>query len=329
MGDQKWVILLLTLFSGTVKVSSECFCLSKNLAVGAAAVQSSTYNYLGAAQNAVDGNSESNYMLGSCTHTAGDNPWWRVDLKKEYKITRVSITNRGDCCAERIIGAQIRIGNSLENNGNNNQLAAIVDFIQSGKTKIFDFKPVKGRLVNIFLPGEGKYLTLCEVHVFAVKETSDCSCVSKNLAVGAAAVQSSTYNYLGAAQNAVDGNSESNYMLGSCTHTAGNNPWWRVDLKEVHMINRVSITNRGDCCAERINGAQIRIGNSLENNGNNNQLAAIVDFIQSGKTKTFDFKPVKGRFVNIFLPGEGKYLTLCEVNVFAAKEMPECSCLSN
>ncbi|KAL0166467.1 hypothetical protein M9458_038311, partial [Cirrhinus mrigala] len=32
------------------------------------------------------------------------------------------------------------------------------------------------------------------------------------------------------------------------------------------------ITNRGDCCPERINGAQIRIGNSLENNGNNNEL---------------------------------------------------------
>ncbi|XP_059366377.1 fucolectin-3-like [Carassius carassius] len=172
MGDQKWVILLLTLFPGTVKATSECFCLSENLAVGAVAVQSSTYNYLGAAQNAVDGNSESNYMLGSCTHTAGDNPWWKVDLKEVHKVIRVSITNRGDCCAERIIGAQIRIGYSLANNGNSNQLAAIVDFIQSGETKTFDFKPVKGRFVNIFLPGQGKYLTLCEVNVFAAKGTT-------------------------------------------------------------------------------------------------------------------------------------------------------------
>ncbi|XP_059365423.1 fucolectin-4-like [Carassius carassius] len=118
-------------------------------------------------------------------------------------------------------------------------------------------------------------------------------------------------------------------MLGSCTHTAGDNPWWRLALKEVHKVIRVSITNRGDCCAERIIGAQIRIGNSLANNGNSNELTAIFDFIQSGETKTFDFKPVKGRFVNIFLPGQGKYLTLCEVNVFAVKETPECSCVSN
>ncbi len=47
--------------------------------------------------------------------------------------------------------------------------------------------------------------------------------------------------------------------------------------------------------------------------------ARIVGFIPSGGTQTFDFKPVKGRYVNIFLPGQEKYLTLCEVQVFAGK----------
>ncbi len=45
----------------------------------------------------------------------------------------------------------------------------------------------------------------------------------------------------------------------------------------------------------------------------------IVGLIPSGGAKTFEFKPVKGRYVNIFLPGHGKYLTLCEVQVFAGK----------
>ncbi len=44
-----------------------------------------------------------------------------------------------------------------------------------------------------------------------------------------------------------------------------------------------------------------------------------VGLIPSGGTKTFDFKPVKGRYVNIFLPGQEKYLTLCEVQVFTGK----------
>ncbi len=43
-------------------------------------------------------------------------------MKEVHKVTRVIITNRGDCCEKRIVGAQIRIGNSLENNGNNNEL---------------------------------------------------------------------------------------------------------------------------------------------------------------------------------------------------------------
>lgn len=38
--------------------------------------------------------------------------------------------------------------------------------------------------------------------------------------------------------------------------------------------------------------------------------------IPSGGTQTFDFSPVKGRYVNIYLPGTNKYLTLCEVQVF-------------
>ncbi|XP_016358315.1 fucolectin-like [Sinocyclocheilus anshuiensis] len=134
-----------------------------NLALGGKAVQSSTYIYptLAAAQNAVDGNRQSISMLGSCNVTNGDmNPWWRVDLLDVYRVTRVSITNRGDCCEKRIEGIQIRIGNSLENNGNNNELAATVGPIPLGNTKTFEFKPIKGRYVNLFLPGRNEFLTL-------------------------------------------------------------------------------------------------------------------------------------------------------------------------
>ncbi|ROI15877.1 Myelin-oligodendrocyte glycoprotein [Anabarilius grahami] len=45
--------------------------------------------------------------------------------------------------------------------------------------------------------------------------------------------------------------------------------------------------------------------------------AATVVSIPLGETQTLEFKPIKGRFVNIFLPGRNEYLTLCEVEVFA------------
>uniref|UniRef100_A0A673GWR1 Fucolectin tachylectin-4 pentraxin-1 domain-containing protein n=1 Tax=Sinocyclocheilus rhinocerous TaxID=307959 RepID=A0A673GWR1_9TELE len=262
---------------------------------------SSTYSDLGAAQNAVDGNRQSSYALGSCSVTNGDmNSWWRVDLLDVYRVTRVSITNRGDCCEKTVEGIQIRIGNSLENNGNNNELAAIVGPIPLGNTKTFEFKHVMGRYVNLIVPGRNEYLTLCEVEVY-----------SGNLALNARVVQSSLGHSQGDAEHAVDGNRDANYGKGSCTHTKAEfNPWWRADL------GNVAITNRVDCCKERLRGAQIRIGNKLENNGNNNELAATVLTVPDG-TVVLEFEPVNGRYVNIFLPGNDEIITLCEVEVFA------------
>ncbi|XP_016366763.1 fucolectin-7-like [Sinocyclocheilus rhinocerous] len=307
------VILLLTLFTGLCVAN-----LKGNIALNARVVQSSLGHSQGDAEHAVDGNRDANYAKGSCSYTKAEfNPWWRADLGNIYSISKVAITNRGDCCKERLRGAQIRIGNELENNGNNNELAATVLTVPNG-TVAFEFEPVNGQYVNIFLPGNDEYLTLCEVEVFAEKDKPLYTCVPRNLALGGKAVQSSTYSDLGAAQNAVDGNRQSSYALGSCSVTNGDmNSWWRVDLLDVYRVTRVSITNRGDCCEKTVEGIQIRIGNSLENNGNNNELAAIVGPIPLGNTKTFEFKHVMGRYVNLIVPGRNEYLTLCEVEVYS------------
>ncbi|XP_077096491.1 uncharacterized protein LOC143747554 [Siphateles boraxobius] len=306
------VVLFLTLFTGLCVTDSQ-----GNLALNGMAVQSSLGHPQGDAQHAIDGNRDSDYKKESCTFTKTEfNPWWRVDLGNVYTVSNVTITNRGDCCKERLRGAQIRIGNKLDNNGNNNELVATILTPPNG-TETFSFESVNGRYVNIFLPGNDEILTLCEVEVFAVMDTPSYICGPRNLALGATAVQSSIYS--GAvAQKAVDGNRNSIFNLGSCTFTnADRDPWWRVDLGIVYKVTRVSITNTGDGNSGRINGAQIRIGNSLENNGNNNELAVTVLSIPAGETKTFEFKSIKGRYVNIIIPGRNEYLTLCEVEVFA------------
>jgi len=41
--------------------------------------------------------------------------------------------------------------------------------------------------------------------------------------------------------------------------------------------------------------------------------------IPAGVTETFQFKPIKGQYVNIYIPGRVEYLTLCEVEVFAGE----------
>ena len=37
-------------------------------------------------------------------------------------------------------------------------------------------------------------------------------------------------------------------------------PWWRVDLGRVEPVAEVNILNRGDCCGDRLNGAEMRVG---------------------------------------------------------------------
>jgi hypothetical protein len=63
------------------------------------------------AQYAVDGNANSEWGGGSCTHTLdtnGDNmPWWQVDLGSSVTIGTIDIYHRTDCCEDRLVGAQV------------------------------------------------------------------------------------------------------------------------------------------------------------------------------------------------------------------------------
>ena len=61
-----------------------------------------------------------------------------------------------------------------------------------------------------------------------------------------------------------------------------------------------------------------RLGDSLDNNGNNNPRCGDVFSMVTDQKKMFYCKPRKtGRYVNIRLLGENKYLTLCEVAVYS------------
>uniref|UniRef100_A0AAZ1XKW8 Fucolectin tachylectin-4 pentraxin-1 domain-containing protein n=1 Tax=Oreochromis aureus TaxID=47969 RepID=A0AAZ1XKW8_OREAU len=279
--------------------------LLSNLALKKTAVQSSNGDNIGFAFKAVDGNRDENYQKGSCTLTLSQSdPWWRVDLARVYTVGAVVITNSAGF-ENRLDGAEIWIGKS----------ANFSD--PDGETFYFPCSSIEGRYVTVFLPGSGKVLNLCEVEVYYATESNT---KEKKKSIGEA-TQSSTLSFA-TASKAIDGRRISFYSNGFCSHTAEDetDPWWRVDLQRSFTITAVKVTNRGDCCAERLDGAEIRIGNSLENNGNNNPRCASISHIKAGKTYTFqcDGGSMEGRFVNVFLPGQKKTLTLCEVEVYAA-----------
>uniref|UniRef100_A0A671PF23 Fucolectin tachylectin-4 pentraxin-1 domain-containing protein n=1 Tax=Sinocyclocheilus anshuiensis TaxID=1608454 RepID=A0A671PF23_9TELE len=266
---------------------SICLMTYLNTAGWGTANQSTTYKN-SYAQYALDG------LNSSCTHTdLQSDPWWTLDLLKTYSVNRVTITNRRDCCSNRINGSEIRVGN---------------DFSDVFSNPIYSCRGMEGRYVTVNIPGTSKILTLCEVGVYGLVFA-----LIYNLATGRTAIQSSTYG-LWSAEQAIDFSPGFTKSWSLCSSTtAQTNPWWRVDLCYIYRVSRVVITNRLDCCPERINVAEIRIGNSLENNGNNNPICAVISSIPAGVSSTYTCNGMEGRYVNLFIPGDTKYLTLCEV----------------
>uniref|UniRef100_A0A3P8NB52 Fucolectin tachylectin-4 pentraxin-1 domain-containing protein n=1 Tax=Astatotilapia calliptera TaxID=8154 RepID=A0A3P8NB52_ASTCA len=142
-----------------------------------------------------------------------------------------------------------------------------------------------------------------------------------NLALKKTAVQSSTNGTVGTAGRAVDGNRDASYQRGSCTLTSEqSDPWWRVDLVNVYTIGAVMIINR-DKLENRLDGAEIWIGNSTSISGPESIRCAVISHIPKGQAFYFPCNSVKGRYVTVFLPGSAKVLSLCEVEVYYGKHL--------
>nr|ABI48893.1 putative F-type lectin [Lateolabrax japonicus] len=303
-------VFLVLLLSETCSASTY-----ENVALRGKATQSSRYLHaFGGAYNAIDGNRESHFHSGSCTHSAEEtNPWWRVDLLDSYVVTSITITNRGDCCEQRISGLQIHIGNSLKDNGASNPMVGTISEIGAAKSFSLPFTDrVEGRYVTLVLPGSGKYLTLCEVEVYGYRAPT-----GENLAIQGKATQSSLFQF-GTAYNAIDGNHASKWEDGSCSHTINNvNPWWRLDLGKTHKVFSVKITNT-DENPERLDGAEIRIGDSLETMATTIPHVLWITNIPGGAVE-FQCNGMDGRYVTVVIPGREEFLTLCEVEVYGSR----------
>ncbi|KAI9515412.1 hypothetical protein NQZ68_026146 [Dissostichus eleginoides] len=235
-------------------------------------------------------------------------------ILESYIVTSIIITNRADCCAERLNGAEVHIGNSLKDNGAANPVVGVISHIPAGRSLNMTFtKLVEGRYVTVVVPGSGKYIVLCEVEVYGYRAPT-----GENLALQGKASQSSQHGP-GSAYNAIDGNRASDWVKGSCAHTEKElDPWWRLDLGKTHKIFSVKITNFKNYPLY-INGAEIKIGDSLDNDGNNNPRCAVISSIPGGFTETFQCNGMDGRYVNIVIPGINEYLALCEVEVYGSR----------
>ncbi|KAM3915737.1 uncharacterized protein RB166_017978 [Leptodactylus fuscus] len=281
-------------------------------------------------QSSTKKSSPSRYAIDSwvstCTMTeVEDEPWWSLDLRSNHIISFVAVTNRRDCCAEKLDGAEIHIGNNAD--WKENPRCGVVSSIGLGETFSFPCGGLQGRYVTIALPNKNTSLSLCEVQVFGhrhepseneintSKESENLLHGAPNVAQRGTASQSSDYAPATPARLAIDGSFSNNYP--QCTHTDyDQDPWWTLDLRSKMRVFSVAITNRADCCEERMNGVEVRIGDA-KGDGQSNPRCAIISSIAKGKTLAVNCHGMEGQYVSIIIEGRKEYLTLCEVQVFA------------
>ncbi|XP_033012061.1 uncharacterized protein LOC117050501 [Lacerta agilis] len=357
-----WISMLtLALLAGRGEAQSckpELRGIAHNLAKGRPAFQSSIYRHeiFTGGIKAVDGNCDGLFNSGSCTHTNQDqDPWWYVDLGDQYAISAVVVKNRQGCCSERLLGAEIRIGDSVSDHGKSNSLCGTVTDTSLGSVSTLYCNWLKGRYVSVNIQGRAEYLTLCEVEVYGTKLDDQChgmlitwtwslalallaargdarSCMSEwqsahNLAKGRPAFQSSIYRHeiFTGGIKAVDGNCNAAFSSGSCTHTQKEkDPWWYVDLGDEYAISTVLVKNRQDCCGNRLQGAEIRVGNAMAHRSKSNSLCGTITDNRSGSISVFNCDWLKGRYVSVQIPDHEEYLTLCEVEVYGIKAEDQC-----
>jgi len=129
---------------------------------GMTATQSSTRTdgrgIPGVASRAIDGDWGTAYFTDTCSHTdhtTGDsNPWWNVDLGRNYEISKIKIANRGDdCCGHRLSGFDVLVDDV--------PCATNVGIVK-GETKEVDCVRY-GRNVKVTITNND--LTICEFQV--------------------------------------------------------------------------------------------------------------------------------------------------------------------
>jgi len=136
--------------------------------------------------------------------------------------------------------------------------------------------------------------------------------ITNHIAIGKPTSQSSTTRG-GVSSRAVDANADGNYKNGSVTQTTNQaNSWWRVDLENVYDLSTIKIHNRtNNCCADRINGAELYVGNTNSTNPNDYTLIGTLNDIT---VNSFTNLNISAQYVMVRHPGT-QVLNLAEVEV--------------
>ncbi|XP_033113873.1 fucolectin-1-like isoform X2 [Anneissia japonica] len=105
-----------------------------------------------------------------------------------------------------------------------------------------------------------------------------------------------------------------------CSHTEKEKePWWYVDIQDLHTIKHVVLYNRQDLPG-RLEGAQVRVGKSKNNLKLNTACGPPVSEdeadVPAGKITLRCEPGTIGNIVSVQLENRTQYLVLCEVKLY-------------
>ncbi|KAJ3585304.1 hypothetical protein NHX12_014025 [Muraenolepis orangiensis] len=229
---------------------------------------------------------------GCVTSKASSNPVFRIDLHKMYRIEAVVIRPK---TTENFHHSGIHVG--LSPNGLSNARVLFVDAESGIKTYSYNFTDVEGRYVFVLLPGSNKTLALCDVKVYGM--------AIENVALKGVTARSSRDPEI---------NDSVSWLIDTRLDTYVSTPgafeWMRVDLLVPHTVTAIQVFLESDCCTM----VEVRLGNSLENDGNNNTRCGSV----MNGTGLVNCSGRQGRYVNLYSSTGG--LKVSEVEVYGQKE---------
>ena len=121
-------------------------------------------------------------------------------------------------------------------------------------------------------------------------------------------------------ENLIDGHSDTFYSSSSIPTPY---PWVQIELMDKTEVEYIKITNRRDCCGERLSNIEIRVGNnemsSLGRSANfRNELCGRYDGpAENGEVVWVSCqKPLLGKFITIqTLDNSNVYMNIAEVEV--------------
>jgi hypothetical protein len=308
------------------------------------AASQSSIGWSGEPGRAIDGNTDTEWSGGSCSHTddvASGSAWFQLDLGRVALIDRVAVYHRTDCCQDRLESALLMVSETPD----------FTTGIVCGQISDHSQEPelsqcggaAEGRFITVDLAAggggssSGAYITICEIEVWGLESTQtiaftdlvpdllsgDCHTGPDSASRICGAASQSSIGWSGEPGRAIDGNTDTEWSGGSCSHTddvASGSAWFQLDLGQHAIIDRVAVYHRTDCCQDRLESAHIYVSDTTDI-GSGVKCGEISDHTQEPEIALCG-GAAAGQYVTIDLAGggggssSGAYITICEIQVY-------------